>query len=457
MGAIIDPTQRTRIDALVKKGVKEGATLFQPDCALPKSGCFYPPTLLTNVFPASSVANEEIFGPVLVTMTFRTPDEAVALANNTRYGLAASVWSETLALALDIAPQLKCGVVWVNATNLFDASVGFGGYRESGFGREGGREGAMAYLKPKALSKRKLRKASPKQSEAVEVKSSFDEPGIDRTAKLFVGGKQARPDGNYSRVILSPKGKKIGEAGEGNRKDIRNAVAAARAAEGWSKASTHNRAQILYYLAENLSARETEFASRIAAMTGVTPSLAKKEVSQSIERLFTYGAYADKFEGSVHQPPLRGVALAMKEAIGVVGVVCPDEAPLLAFISAGAPLIAMGNRVVAVPSERAPLAVTDFYQIIETSDVPAGVINIVTGSSMTLAKTLAEHDDVDALWAFGSKDLSTLVEKSSVGNLKRTFVDYGFETEWTNATLAGGPLWLDHAVQVKNIWIPYGE
>jgi aldehyde dehydrogenase (NAD+) len=258
-------------------------------------------------------------------------------------------------------------------------------------------------------------------------------------------------------VILSPKGKKIGEVGEGNRKDIRNAVAAARAAEGWSKASTHNRAQILYYLAENLSARETEFADRIAAMTGVTPMLAKKEVAQSIERLFTYGAYADKFEGSVHQPPLRGVALAMKEAIGVVGVVCPDEAPLLAFISAVAPLIAMGNRVVAVPSERAPLAVTDFYQIIETSDVPAGVINIVTGSPMTLAKTLAEHDDVDALWAFGSKELSTLVEKSSVGNLKRTFVDYGFETEWANATLAEGPLWLDHAVQVKNIWIPYGE
>ena len=457
MGAIIDPTQRSRIDTLVKKGVKEGATLFQPDCALPKGGCFYPPTLLTNVYPASSVVNEEIFGPVLVTMTFRTPDEAVALANNTRYGLAASVWSETLALALDIAPQLKCGVVWVNATNLFDASVGFGGYRESGFGREGGREGALAYLKPRVLSKRKLRKASAKQAEPVEMKGGFDDPGIDRTAKLFVGGKQARPDGNYSRVILSPKGKKIGEVGEGNRKDIRNAVAAARAAEGWSKASSHNRAQILYYLAENLSARETELAGRIAAMTGVTPSLAKKEVLQSIERLFTYGAYADKFEGSVHQPPLRGVALAMKEAIGVVGVICPDEAPLLAFISAVAPLIAMGNRVVAVPSERAPLAVTDFYQIIETSDVPAGVINIVTGSSMTLAKTLAEHDDVDALWAFGSKELSTIVEKSSVGNLKRTFVDYGFETDWANPTLAEGPLWLDHAVQVKNIWVPYGE
>lgn len=457
IGAIIDPVQRSRIDALVKKGVSEGASLFQPDCKLPKSGCFYPPTLLTNVAPASTVAIEEIFGPVLVSMTFRTPEEAVALANNTRYGLAASVWSETLSLALDIAPKLKSGVVWVNATNLFDASVGFGGYRESGFGREGGREGAFAYLKPKSHTKRKLRKALVPLREATSVTAPNDAVAIDRTAKLFIGGKQVRPDGNYSRIVLSAKGKRLGEVGEGNRKDIRNAVAAARAAEAWSKATTHNRAQILYYLAENLSTRANEFAARIAASSGVTPSMAKREVQSSIERLFTYGAYADKFEGAVHQPPLRGVALAMKESIGVVGVICPDEAPLLSLISLAAPLIAMGNRIVLVPSERSPLIATDFYQVIETSDVAAGVINIVTGSSLTLAKTLAEHDDVDAIWAFGDRKLSTLVESSSIGNLKRTFVDEGYATDWFTPKTAEGPDWLDHAVEIKNIWIPYGE
>ncbi len=176
---------------------------------------------------------------------------------------------------------------------------------------------------------------------------------MDRTAKLFIGGKQARPDGNYSRAIVSPSGKRIGEVGEGNRKDIRNAVAAARAAEGWSKATTHNRAQVLYYIAENLSARAAEFESRIKALTG--SSKAKREVAASIDRLFSYGAWADKYEGAVHQPPLRGVALAMNEPIGVAGIICPDEAPLLGFISLVAPLIAMGNRVVVVPSERAPL------------------------------------------------------------------------------------------------------
>ncbi|UPT99996.1 aldehyde dehydrogenase family protein [Bradyrhizobium barranii subsp. apii] len=458
MGAVVAPVQLERIKALVEIGVKEGAEKYQAPGPIPAEGCFYPPTLLWNVHPSSTVAIEEIFGPVLVAMTFRTPDEAVMLANNTRYGLAASVWSETIGLALDIAPKLQAGVVWVNATNLFDASVGFGGYRESGFGREGGREGLYEYLKPKAWSGRKARaKVPPPSPAASNDGAGFGTPSIDRTAKLFVGGKQVRPDGNYSRAVLSPKGKHLGEAGEGNRKDIRNAVAAARSAEGWARASTHNRAQILYYLAENLSARGDEFARRVGDMTGVSPAKARAEVEASIERLFSYGAWADKYEGTIHAPPLRGVALAMHEPIGVVGVACPDEAPLLGFISLVAPLIAMGNRVVAVPSERHPLAATDFYQVLETSDVPAGVVNIVTGERDALAKVLAEHDDVDALWVFGSQEASTAAERLSIGNLKRTLVDHGLALDWYDRVASEGPILLRHAVQVKNIWIPYGD
>ncbi|TDQ83218.1 aldehyde dehydrogenase (NAD+) [Dongia mobilis] len=457
MGAIVAPVQLERIKSLVATGVAEGADLFQPKMTLPENGCFYPPTLLANVQSAATVMREEIFGPVLVAMTFRTPDEAVMLANNTRYGLAASIWSETIGLALDIAPKLQAGVVWINATNLFDAGVGFGGYRESGYGREGGREGAHEYLKPAAWAKRKPRAAAEPLPQPQPTADGFGLPQIDRTAKLFIGGKQARPDGNYARVVLDPKGRKLGEVGEGNRKDIRNAVAAARAAEAWSRATTHNRAQILYYIAENLSARADEFTQRIVAMTGTSKVKAAAEVEASIARLFSYGAWADKFEGAVHQPPLRGVALAMNEPLGVVGVVCPDEAPLLGFISLMAPLIAMGNRVVVVPSERHPLAATDFYQILETSDVPPGVVNIVTGTAKDLAKTLAEHDDVDGLWVFGAAELSTMAEKLSVGNLKRLLVDHGLAIDWHDRAAAEGPILLRHAVQVKNIWIPYGE
>ena len=456
MGAIVAPVQLERIDALVKKGISEGAILHQAEGYTPSGGSFYPPTLLTNVMPTSTLAIEEIFGPVAVSMTFRTPEEAIQLANHTRYGLAASVWSETIGLALNVAAKLNAGVVWVNATNMFDAAVGFGGKRESGFGREGGREGCYEYLKPKAWGQRKPR-TMPALPEIKASSTEFSVPMIDRTAKLFIGGKQARPDGNYNRSIVSPKGKIVGEVGEGNRKDIRNAVAAAQAASAWGSATAHNRAQILYYIAENLSGRSDEFSARISTMTGASSAKADAEVAASIERLFAYGAWADKYEGTVHNPPLRGVALAMPEPQGVVGVLCPPEAPLLGFISLVAPLIAMGNRVVAIPSEAYPLSATDFYSVLETSDLPAGVINIVTGSAMELGKALASHNDVDAVWSFGTAELGTMVEKLSVGNLKRTLTDLGKATDWFDKSQAEGPIFLRRATDVKNIWIPYGE
>ncbi|MET3442683.1 aldehyde dehydrogenase (NAD+) [Variovorax paradoxus] len=460
IGSLIDPSQLERVRSLVATGVREGAACYQLPGVLPAGGSFFPPTLLTGVHPASTVATEEIFGPVLVTMTFRTPDEAVALANNTRYGLAASVWSETIGLALGIAPQLQAGVVWVNATNLFDAGVGFGGYRESGYGREGGREGCYEYLKPRAWAERKPRLAAapaPAASEADKAPAAGALPAIDRTAKLFIGGKQVRSDGEQSQPVFSATGHRIGEVGTGNRKDIRNAVAAARAAAGWSSATPHRRAQALYYLAENLSARAGEFAARLTSLTGVAARAAEAEVDAAASRLFAYGAWADKYEGTVHVPPLRGVALATVEPIGVVGVVCPDEAPLLSFVSLLAPLLAMGNRTVIVPSEKHPLIATDFYQVLETSDLPAGVVNLVTGPAAGLVQTLAEHDDVDALWVFGAKALSRSAERLSVGNLKRTLVDHGLATDWHDGAAAEGPLFLRHATQVKNIWIPYGE
>ncbi|MEX3936751.1 aldehyde dehydrogenase family protein [Paraburkholderia phymatum] len=468
VGAIVDKVQFERIEALVEAGRREGCTIYQSPEAdhggVPAGGCFYPPTLVTGVAPASTLAQEEIFGPVLVTMTFRTPDEAVALANNTRYGLAASIWSETIGRALDVAPRLACGVVWVNATNLFDAAVGFGGYRESGYGREGGREGIYEYVKPKAwlaLEERqplqRVRDASSQSDEGPHRESNqADAFSIDRTAKLFIGGKQARPDSGYSLSVYGPDGAVVGEVGDGNRKDIRNAVAAARGAQKWSQASAHNRAQVLYYLAENLAVRAHEFAHQLTVRTGAGETAARREVDASVTRLFTYAAWADKFDGAVHAPPLRGVALAMNEALGVIGIACPDEAPLLSFISLAAPALAMGNRVVVLPSSSSPLTVTDFYQVVETSDVPAGVLNIVTGERGPLLSALAKHDDVDALWCFGSAKDSALAERESVGNLKRTFVDHGRAFDWFDAS-SEGPAFLRQATQVKNIWIPYGD
>jgi aldehyde dehydrogenase (NAD+) len=463
MGAIVAPVQLERIRSLVDQGREEGATMWQPTWACPTDGYFYPPTLFTNVSPAATIAQVEIFGPVLVSMTFRTPAEAVQLANNTPFGLAASVWSESINLALDVAPKLKCGVVWVNSTNLFDAAAGFGGYRESGFGREGGREGMWEYLKSGERGAGSGEKRSParKKKSAASSGSTLDAPSstlpaLDRTPKLYIGGKQARPDSGYSRQIRDAGGRLLGEVGEGNRKDVRNAVEAAHAAAGWARATGHNRAQILYYVAENLAARSEELAQRIASMTGGSIDEGRAEVEASVSRLFTYGAWADKFDGDVHNVPIRGVALAMHEPIGVVGIAAPEEFPLLGLVSLVAPAIAMGNTVVAIPSEAYPLAATDFYGVLDTSDVPAGVINIVTGGKDVLSKVLAEHDDVDAMWYFGGAEGAKAVEQASASNMKRTWTDAAAR-EWLDPRDGEGREFLREATQVKNVWIPYGE
>ncbi len=456
IGAIVAPVQLTTIDTLVKKGVEEGGTMWQPSWSCPKDGYFYPPTLFTDVSPSATIAQVEIFGPVLVAMTFRTHQEAIKLANNTRYGLASSIWTENINLALDVAPKIKAGTVWINCTNTFDAASGFGGYRESGFGREGGKEGLIEYLKLKADDK--LSDKAPNVVKAAKKKNgAIAIPEIDRTAKLYIGGKQARPDSGYSTRITDPAGNFVGEVGAGNRKDIRNAVEAAHAAESWTGMTGHARAQVLYYLAENLSARKDEFADRIVAQTGVSSAAAKNEVALSIERIYRYAAMADKYDGNVHHTTLRNVTLAMPEALGVMGIVCPDQSPLLGFISTVIPAIAMGNRVVVVPSEVSPLSATDLYQIMDTSDVPGGTVNIVTGKKDELAGVLANHDDVDAIWYFGSKEGSAQVEKASAENMKRTWVNYGKYRNWSDAEQGEGEQFLRYATQIKNIWIPYGE
>src|SRR5438093_96121 len=322
--------------------------MWQPTWACPTEGYFYPPTLFTNVAPAATIAQVEIFGPVLVSMTFRTPAEAVELANNTPYGLAASVWTENINLALDVAPKIKAGVVWVNCTSLFDAAA------------------------------------------------------------------------------------------------------------GWAHTTGHNRGQVLYYMAENLAVRAEEFAGQLEALTGRSREDTRREVDASLARLFTYAAWADKYDGAVHHVPIRGVTLAMNEPIGVIGLASAEEYPLLGFVSLIAPAIAIGNTVVAIPSELHPLAATELYTVLEASDLPNGVVNIVTGAKDTLAQVLAEHDDVDAVWYFGNQPAAAQLERASAGNMKRTWVEWQ-PRNWMDCTQGEGREFLRKATQVKNIWIPYGD
>ncbi len=231
---------------------------------------------------------------------------------------------------------------------------------------------------------------------------------------------------------------------------------AARGALNWGTTAAHNRAQILYFLGENLEYRADEFARRIRAQTGESLASAQKEVAASVERLFAFAGWADKYDGAVHNPPSRTIAIAMVEPIGVMGILAPPSRPLLGSIALLAPAIAMGNPVVLVPSETAPLSVTDLYQVIETSDLPAGSVNIVTGDSVELAAVLAKHDDVDALWCVGETQLCATVERESAANLKRVWTSGGLAPDW-----AGDAALLDdffrRAVEIKNVWVPYGD
>ncbi|MBG1232438.1 aldehyde dehydrogenase family protein [Aestuariivirga litoralis] len=458
MGPLVDPVQLARVTELVNKGRAEGGTLVSAPCPIPEKGNYFAPSLFLDVDTSSTVMSEEIFGPVISAMSFRTADEAAMLANHTRYGLAASIWSENINVALEAGARMKAGVVWINCTNNFDAAAGFGGYKESGFGREGGREGLYEYLIADWIKNAPAAKAEKAIAlSAITAPAQAASSGIDRTSKLYIGGKQARPDSGYSYSVTNAKGKVIGQAGLGNRKDVRNAVEAAIKATGWSSASAHNRAQVLYFIAENLGARADEFAKRLVE-GGASARDAKREVDASLQRIFYYAAQADKYDGRIHSTNAkRQTTLAFNEPYGVVGLVCPTEAPLLSMISLAMPALAMGNRIVLVPSQAQPLVVTDFYQVLDTSDVPDGAFNIITGARDELAKTMADHDEIAALWYHGDAAGSAAVEKASAGNLKPTWVSNGTRTDWYDAGQAQGAEYLRRATQVKNIWIPYGE
>ncbi len=376
---------------------------------------------LDQAVDLAAVAPVRLEHIVQLCTTFRSPTEAVALAN-TRDTVAASVWTENVSLAVDVACRIQAGTVWVNCTHVFDAAGGLGGYRHGGFGLEGSEEGMREYLKP----------------------ASRPQPLPWREA----GSSPPESPGPRQQVSGIP---------EGGHTDVHAAVQAARAAlPGWAGSSGHVRAQVLYSFAENLQARQEEFAARIARMTG-DHRLAELEVRRAVERVLTYAAWADKLRGGVRPAAHPGVlVLALRDPTGVVGIACPDEFPLLALVSLVAPALAAGNTVVAVPSPRYPLAATDLHQVLDASEVPAGVVNFLTGDRDGLAVVLAQHEDVDAVWYFGTREGAAAVERESAGDLKRTWTCTQ-PWDWLDPRWAEGREFLRHASRVKTVWIPHGE
>jgi aldehyde dehydrogenase (NAD+) len=473
-GAVVDESQYNTIKKFCDQAEAEGCDVYYAPQGTPEGGWYWPPTVISNIQQTAEAVREEIFGPVVTVQKFRTMAEAVALANNSKFGLGGSVWTENVSLALETATLIKSGAIWVNAHNVFDAAAGFGGYKESGFGRDGGREGLFEYIKPKwearvrpsiefPTEKAVWEAATPNALPALAGVSAKAHQGalktftVDRTAKLYVGGKQKRPDGEHCRTIVNANGQLVGQVPDGSRKDIRDAVEAAQAAAaGWGKRSGHNRAQILFYIAENLLARGEEFTKRLQEQTLRSEADCAREVQLCVERLFYYAAYCDKYGGEVKETGIYGLTCSLREPVGVIGVLCPDESPLLGLISLVAPAIARGNAVVCVPSQSAPFSALDLYQVLDTSDLPGGVLNIVSGHKDTLAKTLVEHYDVQAVWYHGSETGSAAVEFAAADSMKRTWVNYGQAWNWEDKTTQGEEF-LRRSVEVKNVWVMMGD
>jgi len=443
IGAMVEEKHRDQVAAMCERAKGEGITCIQPPIDLPEQGYWFPPTLFREAPLSSEIASQEVFGPVLVSTTFRTPQEAVKIANHSRYGLAASIWSQDIDTALDVARKVEAGTVWVNGTNMFDASSGFGGMKESGFGREGGREGLRAYL-------RDVKPMTPTDGDTSAtggiVNSTSTDPALDRTAKLYIGGKQVRPDGGYCFEVQSPAGELLGLAARSNRKDVRNAVEASHRSK-WGSMTGHARAQVMWFIAENLEPRSDDLAQLIDQMTGCGAEAAQKEVQQSVARWIWWASWADKHDGAVHDTPWRGLVLAVHEPFGTAGLICPQQNPLLGLVALCAPLLATGNRVIAIPSTAA-LAAVEMCRIIEHSDLPAGALNLLTGDAAEIGPVLAGHDDVDLLWHVSDEPLARKLEAASAGNMKVC---------WRPGELSDrSRRMLDRGTQVKNIWLPHG-
>ena len=368
-------------------------------------------------------------------LTFRTPSEAIEKANNTPYGLSAGVWTDKGSRILHMASQLRAGVVWANTFNKFDPTSPFGGYKESGYGREGGRHGLEAYLQVSRIDVRK-------------------------TYKLYIGGAFPRSESGHSYEVTDSKGKFVANAALASRKDARDAVVAARKAfPGWSGRTAYNRARSC-----TGSPRSWRTAARSSCRPWCSPracraSKAEKVVDEAIDRLVWYAGWADKITQVVgNANPVAGpfFNLSTPEPTGVVAVLAPQESSLLGLVSVVAPAIVTGNTVVVVSSYERPLPAVTFSEVLATSDVPGGVVNILTGSAATVGPWLASHMDVNAIdltGIAGDTALATDLEVAAADNLKRVRRAPDAEPDWT---LDPGLDAMTAFLETKTVWHPIG-
>ncbi|MGZ6745296.1 MAG: aldehyde dehydrogenase family protein [Nocardioides sp.] len=283
---------------------------------------------------------------------------------------------------------------------------------------------------------------------------------VRKTYKLYIGGAFPRSESGHSYVVNDTKGSFVANAALASRKDARDAVIAARKAfGGWSSRTAYNRAQILYRIAEVMEDRRPQFVEALRQSEGLSPAKAQKALDEAIDRLVWYAGWADKITQVVGGAnPVAGpfFNLSTPEPTGVVAVLAPQESSLLGLVSVIAPAIVTGNTVVVVSSYRRPLPAVTFSEVLATSDVPGGVVNILTGSAATIAPWLASHMDVNAIdltGVAGDGELATALEVAAADNLKRVRRAPAAEPDWSADPGTGA---MTAFLETKTVWHPIG-
>jgi aldehyde dehydrogenase (NAD+) len=280
---------------------------------------------------------------------------------------------------------------------------------------------------------------------------------VSKTYKLFIGGAFPRSESGRTYQARDNKGNFMANAALGSRKDLRDAVVAARKGyNAWSKATAYNRGQVIYRIAEMLEGRSSEFLELIMTSTGASTKIATAEVDVAIDRLVHYAGWTDKLAavlGSANPVSSPHFSYSAPEPTGVVGILAPPGSPLLGLISVIAPVITGGNAGVVIAAEQDPCVAITFAEVVATSDVPAGVINILTGRSAELAPHLAAHADVNALDLTGADvELRTSLEEAAAETVKRVYVPRGVP----DFTAAPGTARLRAFLEIKTVWHPTG-
>ncbi|MBN3295741.1 A16A1 dehydrogenase, partial [Amia calva] len=465
---LVDTAVKCVLDAAIQDAVQLGATVSKLKKAHTRSR---DPYIRGLHGPGTRPRTHTGSGPYFKRSAW-SGASPVLLANNSARNLAASLWTDDVTVALESAKSLKVGTVWVNSHSLFDAAASFGGVRECGNTTDGGKEGLYQFLQPSlcplhhprptplSLDYNKFGETNQTAPlPETEPPRAEDPPSqtlrVDRSYKLYIGGVQCHPEAGFYGARVSGGGPGGQYCPVGSRKDVRNAVEAAdKAQPGWYKKTAHVRAQILYFLAENLEQRREAFAQSLSNQTGLSLAKGQEEVDLSVAAAFDWASLCDKLGGTIQDTPQPGSTVCLRQPIGVVGVVCPDDRPLLSFVWLMGAAVSRGNTVVMVPSEKHPFSALQLIQVLETSDIPAGVVNIVSGERDHLTRHLANHSVVQTLWYWGSREGCQFVRYTCARAGRRMWVNEsegGAEREWGYSRIEES---LQHSTQYKQVWIP---